>query len=381
MPADQKIRRAATSLADPAAAAAALADALGQERTALVLLFCAPEQVSPALAESLTAAFGPATLLAGCSTAGEITPTGYGRGGIAGVSFAAPDFQAAARRIPDIRAFGVADGAALVQACLRDLEERAPGRGPDSMFALLLIDGLDACEEAVVSALHRELGPIPLFGGSAGDDLRFTRTTILWEGAFHPHSAILVLISTDHPFQVFKTEHFAVGEGKMVVTEADPARRVVSEINAEPAAQEYARLVGLPPGSLDPMKFASHPVVVRVAGVPYVRSIQKVNADDSLTFFCAIDEGIVLTNAAALDLAQDLERQFADLRHELGPPELVIGCDCILRGLEIRQKGLEGRISALMAANNVIGFHTYGEQYHAMHVNQTFTGVAIGRKA
>ena len=31
----------------------------------------------------------------------------------------------------------------------------------------------------------------------------------------------------------------------MVVTEADPATRIVTEINAEPAGREYARLVGL----------------------------------------------------------------------------------------------------------------------------------------
>jgi hypothetical protein len=35
--------------------------------------------------------------------------------------------------------------------------------------------------------------------------------------------------------------------------------------------------------------------------------------------------------------------------------------------------------SGIMADNNVVGFATYGEQYHAMHLNQTFTGVAIGR--
>jgi hypothetical protein len=26
----------------------------------------------------------------------------------------------------------------------------------------------------------------------------------------------------------------------------------------------------------------------------------------------------------------------------------------------------------------VVGFSTYGEQYNGIHVNQTFTGVAIG---
>ena len=32
----------------------------------------------------------------------------------------------------------------------------------------------------------------------------------------------------------------------------------------------------------------------------------------------------------------------------------------------------------MFAANNVIGFSTFGEQFQAMHVNQTFTGAAIG---
>ena len=35
-------------------------------------------------------------------------------------------------------------------------------------------------------------------------------------------------------------------------------------------------------------------------------------------------------------------------------------------------------VSKLLAQNHAIGFSTYGEQFHGMHVNQTFTGVAIG---
>jgi hypothetical protein len=31
-----------------------------------------------------------------------------------------------------------------------------------------------------------------------------------------------------------------------------------------------------------------------------------------------------------------------------------------------------------LAANNVIGFSTYGEQFRSMHLNQTFSGVAFG---
>ena len=56
---------------------------------------------------------------------------------------------------------------------------------------------------------------------------------------------------------------------------------------------------------------------------------------------------------------------------------LVLGCDCILRFLEAQELGLRTRVGEIMVANNVIGFATYGEQFNAMHVNQTFTGVAL----
>jgi hypothetical protein len=29
---------------------------------------------------------------------------------------------------------------------------------------------------------------------------------------------------------------------------------------------------------------------------------------------------------------------------------------------------------------SVAGFHTYGEQYNAMHLNQTLTGIAFGQR-
>ncbi len=41
------------------------------------------------------------------------------------------------------------------------------------------------------------------------------------------------------------------------------------------------------------MIFAAYPVVVRIGNADFVRSIQKMNPDGSLTFYCAIDEGIV----------------------------------------------------------------------------------------
>jgi hypothetical protein len=225
------------------------------------------------------------------------------------------------------------------------------------------------------------LGEIPLIGGSAGDGLEFGHTYVYRDGAFRSDSAVIAVVETVLPFTTFKTQHFISTDDRVVVTEADPEHRVVGEINGRPAAEDYARLIGADVEQLDAGSFAAQPMVVLIDGTDYVRSIQKVNPDGSLTFFCAIEEGLVLRAARCGDLVADLEDAFAQLRDEIGEPQLVIGCDCILRKLEVVQRGIEDRVATLFRENNVIGFNSYGEQYGGVHVNQTLTGIAIGMPA
>jgi hypothetical protein len=80
-------------------------------------------------------------------------------------------------------------------------------------------------------------------------------------------------------------------------------------------------------------------------------------------------------------LVNNLAQTFAKIREEIGPPQLVIGCDCILRNLEITQNGLKEGVDKLFRENAAIGFNSYGEQFHGVHVNQTLTGIAIGSSA
>jgi hypothetical protein len=58
---------------------------------------------------------------------------------------------------------------------------------------------------------------------------------------------------------------------------------------------------------------------------------------------------------------------------------LTIGCDCVLRRLELEGEGGVAEVGAFLREQQVLGFNTYGEQFNGMHINQTFTGVAIGR--
>ena len=377
IPINQRPKFGATTSSNEDEAVKVLFEKIHQEDSALTVIFCSPRYDTKKLGYALEKTFASESLI-GCTSAGEISPIGYTDGSLAGFSLPADGFTASSGYIDNLAGFEISRGTRLVSELIADLNAKQPTISSNDTFAFLMIDGLSCSEEPVVSSLYSALGNIPLFGGSAGDNLDFNRTLTYYDGTFRTNSAVLTLVRTKHPFMVFKTQHFVSSEKKMVVTEADPNTRTVSEINGEPAGMEYARLVGLAEEELTPMIFANFPVLVKIGGTMHVRSIQKVNDDGSLTFFCAIDKGAILTVAEGVDIIENLEELIDNIQDEIGVPQLIIGCDCVLRSLELERNQLKYRVGKILSKNNTIGFNTYGEQFQAMHVNQTFTGVAIG---
>ncbi len=352
---------------------ATLSAGLGPGPFAAVILFLSPEADLAAVAHEASAVFG-LTPVVGCTTAGEISPEGYAEGEIVAVGLPAALFVAEALFVPDLHAM---NPGALAGQAVRARAALARARpGWESEFAFLMVDGLSIREDELVAALSTGLGPVPLFGGSAGDGTRFGQTFVLHEGRLWRDAAVMLMIRTACRVRVFNLDHLVPTDRRMVVTGADPARRIVHEINAEPAAREYARMLGKDPGQLTPFTFAAHPLVVRVGGRHHVRAIQRVAENGDLVFFSAIDEGLVLTLAEPQDLGAHLARELAALA-EGGAPGAILACDCILRRLEAQETQKYGAVSDLLARHGVVGFSTYGEQLNAMHVNQTMTGVAI----
>lgn len=367
-----------TSAESPEDAIAEIAQALDGQDLGQLLVFFSRRYTAEALSESLARAFDGVPV-AGCSTAGEITPGGFTDGSVLVVAFPRKGFNFVSGLIPDVRSLSVERGTEAVQA-LRAGLDRIGGDRYANRFAVSLIDGLSKCEEVIVSAIAWALGEIPLVGGSAGDDLVLTGTSLLHNGQVHRDAALLLLVETDYPVRSFNCDHFEPTETKLVVTASDTESRTVFELNAETAAKEYASSVGLEPTSLAPMSFAAHPVIVRVGGDYYCRSIQRVNPDGSLSFFCAIDDGVVLTVAEPKDMIKSMAGELEQLDEAIGGVDLVLGFECVLRRLDAENRQIKHEISDLYRRYNVAGFHTYGEQYNAMHLNQTFTGVAIGHR-
>ncbi len=368
---------AASALSSTREAVGELKAGLGGADFQHIIVFFAADHDAATLNRALEEAF-PGVPVSGCTTAGEIGPAGMMQGGMLAIAFPWRGFKVHSELIPDIGRLGVERATQAARRLKSQLSVEPDRILKDNAFALLLIDGLSNSEETIVAAINWALDDIQLVGGSAADNLAFRRTQLLHGGRVAERAAILMMVESEYPFCVFKTQNFEPTPIKLVVTAADAENRIVYELNAEPAAREYAAAIGLLPDDLGPFSFASYPLVVKIGGDYYCRSIRNMNPDGSLSFFCAIDEGLVFTVARPQDMLHSTASILEELDAKLGGIDLVVGFDCILRRLDAETRQIRQQISELYQEYSVTGFQTYGEQFNAMHLNQTLTGIAFG---
>ena len=359
---------------DAEAAVLELRQAIETPEPDILIFFCSAEYDRTGLSKALKARFR--CPIVGCTTAGEISPAGYQQGGIVAAAITSQKLKIHVHLLSPLSQMKASD---FMDLALKMKKNLTPGTSfeKNRMFGLLLIDGLSKLEDEVIASLYSNLEGIPIIGGSAGDDLRFQETFVYADGAFHRDAAVFIMYETSLPFFTFQAQHFEPTDLKIVVTEADARNRIISEINGHPAAMEYARILGLRVEDLNPTVFSENPVMIRLGGDYYVRSIQKVNPDMSLSLFCAIEEGLVLTIGKGSDIAENLKQVIHGLHKDPDKAHLAIFCDCILRKLEVADKSLEEDCNRILSGITAVGFSTYGEQFNSIHVNQTLTGVII----
>ncbi|WDT85390.1 nitric oxide-sensing protein NosP [Alteromonas sp. 009811495] len=327
------------------------------------------------VAKEISARF-PHVNIVGCTSAGEFNKNGYGTEKLLAVAFLKNEFSIATALVPNLGEVNFDEAHDIASGLRRALQGRERRYDTEQHFVISVLDGLTRHEEHFLETFATAFGNIPHLGGSAGDDLKLEATYVFYNGEFHRDAAVLLLVGTGKPFTVFSIDHINSPVSKLVVTHADPESRTVYEINGEPAAQYYASLLGMKAEDLTPDVFSLFPLAVLVGGKYFIRSIQKVDlATNAITFYCAVDIGIILTFVQLGDCIEALESKLDKLRAQLGEPEFVYACDCFLRRLEIQQGKNDHEIRRLQQRYNVAGFNAYGEHIHSVHLNQTFTGV------
>jgi hypothetical protein len=205
---------------DASVAVQELREQIYHEGMSVVVSFCSSNYDLYKLGQELKAAF-PCPVLC-CTTSGELGPNGYDEWSLTGFSISSPRLEVCPHLIENLSHFDpnqLSDLSADVNRQITSASERIPNA---KTFGFLLIDGMSVMEEQVVGNLYALLNNIPIVGGSAGDDLKFDKTYVYFDGQFKSSAACFALFVTSLPFEIFKTQHFEPTDRKLVITSANP---------------------------------------------------------------------------------------------------------------------------------------------------------------
>jgi hypothetical protein len=336
---------------------------LNSPRT-LVVVFGAAEHAphDAALAQLRTAL--PDSVIAGCSTAGEIFGGAVRDGtlSVAVVRFRHTRLALALTPLADA-ADSLAAGARLARAL------DAPGLRAVLVFS----DGLQVNGTALVDGLSRGLPPtVALSGGLAGDGGRFQSTWVLAGEQCQSGQvcavglygeALRVGLGTGGGWADFGPERR--------ITRA--SGQVLYELDGKPALELYRTYLGEFAAGL-PATALRFPLSVRAPGAsdePLVRTILAVDeATSSLTFAGDIPEGgtarLMRANHLRLIDSAAAAGEAAIAGAHLAPasPALALSVSCVGRRMvlgEHTDEELESISAALPPGSGHVGFYSYGE--------------------
>lgn len=344
----------------------------------MIFVFCSMSQDANAIAGEFSKLY-PDTPIAGCSTSGEHLNGKHYNNSTVATAIHTPNIRWATHCLQNLKDIDLNKTKDAVDSLIAKLGRDRGSLDPRKQFCITFIDGLSMKEEFVSAHVAEQLEGVSLLGGSSGDDLKFSFTDIICDGKAYKNAAVLVMGETKNKFKIIKHQHFKKTGRDLVITKADVANRRVYEINGIPAADAYAAALETTAEELTDEQTFLNPVTLSVNNEIYVRSIQKIEDDKSIVFYCAIEEGMVLDVSTHKDMEDSLKADLRKLKDEFNDIGFFLGFNCILRALEASKIECHGKLETIVKelTSNMIGFDTYGEQLNGMHINQTLVGIAF----
>jgi len=310
----------------------------------------------------------PGKTVFGCSTSGEISNDRMLKKSVVAMAFSADTLEdIKVEVVENIKEDG--DVKEAFKAFDKYYKEPISQADYDKYVGIILMDGLSSAEEKIMDKIGDQTN-CTFIGGSAGDDLKFSKTFVYSNGLAYTNTAILALLKPKAGFDIIKTQSFTILDSKLVATKVDGAARKVLEFNNLPAVEAYAEALGVPKEKAADY-FFSNPVGLVADGEIYVRSPQRTDGD-GIVFYCSIHEGTEVSLLQSKNIVIDTKKALESKKSEIGEIKGLINFHCILRTLELEQKNQTESYGALFAGIPSIGFSTYGEEYIG-HINQTST--------
>src|SRR5258707_1208201 len=373
--------------------------ALGASLPRMAMLFAGIDHDFAVVLEQINAQW-PGMELIGCTTDGEMSShILFAEDSLALVLLSGDDCHA----VSGVARSVSTDVAGCIRASVNDAVQRLarrgggdrPSNGAAPRICITMPDGLTVSESAAVSALRAALGDaVSIFGGTAGDQWRFTGTR-----QFHGKE----VLQDSVPFLLFgEGVVFSCGvdtgwrpigrEGR--VTDVDG--HVVRAIDGRPATEFYREFLG----NADITHLTEYPLAVAAddgrAASYYLRAPGRTDeAGGCIHFLGDVPDGarVHITTTNRDQILAATQRSFQQALDDFpkgsggaGKPALALCISCAGRKQILGSRTEEeGRIvNALLGDVPAVGFYGYGEiarlanagisRYH----NETFTTLLLG---
>ncbi|MFJ7950445.1 FIST signal transduction protein [Lysinibacillus sp. NPDC096418] len=318
----------------------------------------------------------------GVTTTGEIGPQGFADDSLSAQSFGQEFGRVEALLLENIEKYPVFDRNKLLHS-VKKLDIRVENEQIDNEgLALIFPTGLVAGEEKMLSVVNSifHYDGFPIFGGTAGDDAKFVQTLVSLNGQLSSKGGIVVFIKPNLDFHIQKENIFTSTGISLKITKADAEKRIVYEINHEPATRAYAKALGVSEPQL-PQYFMTNPLGRRFNEEILIASPFRVEANSALAFYCQVFQDAVVELLEPKDPVITLQKTLAEFTSQFDKLEGVLACNCILRKLQFQEQRLFPALNnQLSQLPNLSGFCSYGEQLNKSLINQTLLLIGFGKR-
>jgi hypothetical protein len=328
------------------------------------MLFAAPSYDHVALLDELASHY-PDALLVGASSAGEFTHRTRGEGLACALGLAGEDVRFGIGLARAVKADPGAAAREIVAGFSGVSDFTFPHRS-----ALVMADALAGHADVLVDELTLATGgQYQFFGGGAGDNAQFQRTSVFCGREVLNGAAVALEMLTAKPIGVGVRHGWAPASAPFRVTETDGTRLI--SLNGLPAAEAFDAHAASTTPPLDraaPIPFFLHNILGIAIGDGYrLRVPLAIFPDGSVQCAAEVPEGSVVyimraSAASAVEAAQEATQAALAALGE-HKPQAALFFDCVATRLRMGdQFGEEVEIvRAQLAGADLLGCNTHGQ--------------------
>ena len=349
---------------------------IGQDGIKAVISFFSPsfEQFNPQ--KAIAAAF-PKAVCVSASMRGGWCSEGAVETGIIAMSLSTDEVDEAYVSFQD----GVKENPIkAAHAAIAELKQKTLGQkiNPDEYLGLIFFDGL-CLGELIMKEFTMEPGLNMAFtGGAAADEMTHSRTLVGVCSRLSADGLVAIVLKMKIPFFFNHYVHYLPTDKSFIITRVEIMHRIAWEINGEPAAEFYARLIGV--GDVSKLTadiLATNPVGLLLGDSVYVRSPNCVVDGKGIKFYCYIEAGTRVFILKQGDIIANAENSLTEALQFLPGIQGSLLFNCSSRYQELIEQNKIDTFNNVFSKSPMIGFNTFGEELFTHH-NQTLTAVFFG---